>query len=312
MKKWKGDIFFLLAIGALVGGWFYLYPQHSDSPLSPIEAPPELAEENLFSYASPEGLELAYRLYEPQGKVRAVLVFMHDTMLHSGWYAGLGRALAQRGIAVYLPDRRSWGHSAGDRRELSKNKSVLTGDITALISVAESRYPQKEVFVGGHGRGAGLVMRYVAAQRPIAGVILVSPYISEDQPNLDPAGWQKFVTAHPIEAFLARSGLVDWPVWHYHWPKAMTEADPLVETRCSISCQQEVVPDDVNEAYQALMMPLLCLQGADDPLFDPDRAPDLMAHFATPDQQLEILPGVDALSIVDAAAGPVADWLDGQ
>jgi alpha-beta hydrolase superfamily lysophospholipase len=310
MQKWKGDITFLLVVGALIAGWMYLYPKAGDSPLSPLESPVDLQAADLPSYASPEGLKLSYRLYEPAGETMCVLVLLHDTLLHSGWYANLGRDLAAQGIAVYLPDRRGWGRSAGDRREVADNREVLTHDITAMIAVAQARYPQKEVFVGGHGRGAGLVLRYVASRHPLPGVILISPYISDDQLDLRPEGWRAFVNAHPGEAFLARAGLVHWPVWRYNWPISMVQADPWVESRCSISCQQETVPDDPAVAYSALTVPLLYLQGQEDPLLDADRAAEQVARFATRDVKVEALPDTDYLTVLEVAAAPIANWLE--
>ena len=309
MRKWKGDVVFLLVVGALVAGWITLYPDPVDSPLSPLETPTDLHVEQLGSYASPEGLKLSYRLYEPEREAKHVLVLLHDTLLHGAWYETLARNLAKRGIAVYLPDRRGWGHSAGSRREVSENREVLTDDITAMLAAAQARYPQRKVYLGGHGRGAGLVMRYVASARPVPGVILISPYISEDQPNLRPEGWQQFVSAHPGEAFLARAGLTHWPVWRYNWPQSMVDADPLIERRSSISWQQETVPDDPAAAYGALSAPLLLLQGEDDPLFDADRTTEVLDLFDAPDRQLETVPGADYLSILNLAADPVAEWL---
>jgi acylglycerol lipase len=310
MKKWKGDITFLLVVGALIAGWMYLYPKPGDSPLSPLEPPADLQAVDLPSYASPEGLKLSYRSYEPAGETECVLVLLHDTLLHGGWYANLGRDLAAQGIAVYLPDRRGWGRSAGDRREVAEDRDVLTDDITAMIAVAQARYPQKEVFLGGHGRGAGLVLRYVASRRPLPGVILISPYISDDQLDLRPEGWQAFASAHPGEAFLARAGLVHWPVWHYNWPISMVQADPWVESRCSISCQQETVPDDPAAAYSALTVPLLYLQGQEDPLLDAERAAEQVARFATHDVKVEALPDTDYLTVLEVAAAPIANWLE--
>ena len=340
MKKWKGDIAFLLIIAALVGGWMQLVPRPGQSLLSPLDPPVDLGVEPL-SYASPEGARLAYRLYEPAGEVKHVLVFLHDTLLHGGWYAELGRGLANEGVAVYLPDRRGWGYSSEEgpppippeacpeserrvrgegssrtgsartgRRKAAEDRAVLIADITAMIAVAQSRYPQREISLGGHGRGAGLAMEYVASRRPVAGVVLVAPYISDAQPNLDPKGWRQFVRAHPAEAFLAQSGLVDWTVWHVNWPRSMVEADPLIETICSISSMQETVPGDVQAAYSALSVPLLCVLGEDDPLFGAHDTPALVALFATPDKQIEIIPGVDYLGVISAAANPIARWLD--
>ena len=310
MKKWTGDILFLFVVAALVAGWMYLYPRPSDGPLSTVQTPPDLQTATLSSYASSEGLKLTYRLYEPRsGDVNSVLILLHDTLLHSGWYGNLGQALAERGIAVYLPDRRGWGHSAGDRQDTAENRDVLTDDIAALTAVAAARYPQKQVFLGGHGHGAGLAVRYVATRRAVAGVVLISPYITDAQPNLRPEGWRALVTAHPGEAFLARAGLVDWQIWRYNWPGAMRAADPLIETRCSITWQQETVPENLDAACRALTSPLLYLQGQDDPMFSASETSDLVACFAAPDRTLELVPGVDYLTIIDATAPTIAGWL---
>ena len=120
------------------------------------------------------------------------------------------------------------------------------------------------------------------------------------------------MSAHPGEAFLARSGLIYWRVWNYNWPREMIEADPLIKTEISIASIQETVPDDVDAAYAALTAPLLCIQGRNDPLFDPDKTAELMIRFATPDRQLETLPDVDYLSVIEVSANPIANWLDGR
>ena len=310
MGKWKGDIVFILVIAALIGGWMYLYPGDRESPLSSLAPPEDLSAEELPTYATLDGLKLAYRSYEPSGPATHVLVFLHDTLLHSGWYADMARDLASQGVAVLLPDRRGWGHSEGDRDEVAKDRSVLAQDIITTISVAQAKYPQSEIFVGAHGRAAGLVMRYTLAQRPIPGVVLIAPYISDDQPNLRPEGWHTLLIAHPGEAFLAQSGLFDWRVWRCNWPKPMVEVDPLIEVDLSITLMQETVPDDVDATYEALHVPLLCLQGQADPLFHPERTVALLERFATPDRQLEILPGADYLSVLNEAAGPIVRWLN--
>ena len=325
MQKWKGDVIFLLVVGALIAGWMYLYPKPGDSLLTPLEPPAEMQAaqpasaqpasaqaRDLPSYASPEGLKLSYRLFEPVEDPMCVLVLLHDTLLHGGWYANLGRDLAAHSVAVYLPDRRGWGLSAGDRQEVANDRDVLIHDITALVAAAQARYPQKKVFLGGHGRGAGLVLRYIAAGRPLPGVILISPYISEDQSNLRSEGWQEFASAHPGEAFLARSGLAHWPVWRYNWPRAMVEADPLIESRCSISCQQETVPNDPAAAYGALTVPLLYVQGGADPLLDETKTAVEIARFATKDVQVETLPNTDYLTVLEVAAAPIAHWLESK
>jgi alpha-beta hydrolase superfamily lysophospholipase len=309
VRKWTGDVVFLLLIGALVAGWLYLYPKPGESILTPLATPSDLNVRDLPSYVSPDGTKLSYRLYEPPGQATHVLVLLHDTLLHGGWYSALGRDLAARGIAVYLPDRRGWGHSPGDRRAVEADTSVLVEDITAVIAAAQSRYPQAPVYLGGHGRAAGLVTRYLASKRPVAGVVLLSPHLSDAQPNLNPDGWQELVSAHPVEAFLARQGLTYWRVWRYNWPASMTDADPLIEARTSISWQEEVAPEDIDAAYAALTVPLLTIQGERDPLFSANKAEELMARFPSSDQQLAIVPDTDYLTVIEGAADTIAGWL---
>ena len=89
----------------------------------------------------------------------------------------------------------------------------------------------------------------------------------------------------------------------------MVEADPLIETDYSISWMDETVPDDVAAVYSSVAVPLLLIEGEGDPLFDPGKAPDLLALLASTDPQLEIIPESDALSLIDTAAGPISNWL---
>ncbi len=305
--KWQGDLVFIIAVVFLIGGWFYLYPRSGSSELTTLDAPLDLDIEPR-TYAAPDGTALAYRLYVPSGQTQAVLVLLHDTLLHSAWYAELGYGLAAHGIAVLAPDRRGWGHSGGERQQ-NQDTTVLMEDIAALINVAQARYPLAPLYLGAHGRGAGLALSYIATRRPIAGVVLIAPIISDKQPNLSPSGWARLVKAHPIEAWLARAGLKQWAVWHYRWPKAMVEADPLLETTCSIACEQETYPVDLQTACQALNMPLLYVQGEQDFLFDQAKLADWMAQFATPNKQILLISDADYLGVLITAADPIADWI---
>lgn len=309
MKKWAGDLVFLAIAGLLIGGWFYLYPAPADSPLGPLDPPAELTLAETPTYASQDGLALAYRLYEPAATPQQVLILLHDTLLHGDWYADLGRALADEGVAVYLPDRRGHGRSAGDGPLEGTERQVLVKDIAAMVVAARNRYPQAAIYLGAHGRGAGLAMSYVAARRPVAGLVLLAPLIAEEQPNARAAGWRALARAHPIEELLAQSGLVHWHVWRYNWPASMLEADPLLRTGVSIADLAETVPEDVDATYSAVTVPLLVVQGAKDPLFFPERTEGWMSSFATADRYLETVAEADYLTVIPAAAEPIARWL---
>jgi len=312
MKKWKGDITFLVVVGVLVGGWLYLYPTPADSPLQPLDPPAELGAEEVPHYASQEGLALAYRLFEPAGAPQQVLIVVHDTLLHGGWYAELGQALAVEGVAVYLPDRRGRGRSAGEAPIEGAERADLVEDIAAMVVAARNRYPQAPIYLGAHGRAAGLATSYLAAGRPAAGLVLLTPVMSEGQPNVRQEGWHALARAHPVEALLAQSGLIHWHAWRYNWPSSMQEADPLLETGLSIADLLETMPDDLDAAYAAVTVPLLVVQGAQDPLFLPEQTEAWMSSFLTGDRYLETVAKADYLTVIPAAAEPIARWLAAQ
>jgi alpha-beta hydrolase superfamily lysophospholipase len=309
MKKWQGDIAFLLVVGALVGGWFYLYPSPADSPLQALEPPEGLAAGQISRYATPEGLAMAYRLFEPAGPPQQVLILLHDTLLHGGWYAELGEALAKEGVAVYLPDQRGRGRSAGTSPVEGAERAVLTEDIAAMVVAARNRYPTAPLYLGAHGRAAGLATGYLETRRPVAGLVLLAPVLSEGQANLRQEGWGALARAHPVEQLLARSGLVHWHAWRYNWPATMLQADPLLETALSIADLRETMPDDPEVASAAVRVPLLVVQGAADPLVYPERTEAWMGSFGTGDRYLETVAGADYLTVIPAAAEPIARWL---
>lgn len=309
MKKWQGDIAFLVIVGVLVGGWLYLYPTPADSLLQAPMAPAALAAGEVPHYASQEGLALTYHLFEPAGRPQQVLILLHDTLLHGGWYAALGQALAEEGVAVYLPDRRGHGRSAGEAPIEGAERAYLVEDIAALVVAARNRYPAAPVYLGAHGRGAGLATSYLATGRPAAGLVLLAPVLSEEQPNLRQEGWHALARAHPLEALLARSGLIHWHAWRYNWPAAMIKADPLLRTGLSIADLLETMPDDIDAALAAVTVPLLVVQGAADPLLFPERTEAWMGSFATGDRYLETVAGADYLTVIPAAAKPIARWL---
>jgi pimeloyl-ACP methyl ester carboxylesterase len=92
----------------------------------------------------------------------------------------------------------------------------------------------------------------------------------------------------------------------------MVDADPMLDSAISLADMAETVPEDPDAVYAGMAVPLLCVQGEDDPLFDADRTADLVSFFATADRRLETLPGAGYLTVLDVAANPIAHWLEGR
>lgn len=115
--------------------------------------------------------------WEPTGApVRAAAVLVHGLHDHPGRYAGLARALNERGVAVYAQDHRGHGASGGARQRVDSVEQ-LSGDVGLALAEARRRHPDKPLFLYGHSMG-GLVAAHMAAaegaQPALAGVVLSS------------------------------------------------------------------------------------------------------------------------------------------
>src|SRR3954471_1226752 len=100
---------------------------HSTAPGSPDLAdlsagPPPSSDRhqaNSASLAAADGVPLHYRSWLGVGsQPSAVLLILHGIASHGAWFGQTAVHLADRGVAVYAPDRRGSGLSKGPRGHL--------------------------------------------------------------------------------------------------------------------------------------------------------------------------------------------------
>jgi alpha-beta hydrolase superfamily lysophospholipase len=82
--------------------------------------PEKLKEGASWSFTSEDGTRLEGRKWVAQGKPRAILLALHGTQSHAGWYADLADRLKPHGWAVYAPDRRHSGLNNPGTKRLEK------------------------------------------------------------------------------------------------------------------------------------------------------------------------------------------------
>ncbi len=109
--------------------------------------------------------------------VRAVVLVAHGMAEHGARYARFGEALSARGYAVYAPDHRGHGRTAGSDDRLgwagADGWNGMVRDLERLLDLAREVHPGAPLVLFGHSMGSVLAQR-VAQRRggELAGLIL--------------------------------------------------------------------------------------------------------------------------------------------
>src|SRR5829696_1790316 len=88
-----------------------------------------------------DGLSLHYRRWLPTtDRPIASLLFVHGIASHGAWFAETATYLADRGVAVYAPDRRGSGLSGGQRGHLARYEQALD-DLDLFLDLMTREQP---------------------------------------------------------------------------------------------------------------------------------------------------------------------------
>lgn len=109
--------------------------------------------------------------------VRAVVVVAHGMAEHGARYARFGQALSARGYAVYAPDHRGHGRTAGGEERLgwtgADGWNGMVRDLERLLELARAAHPGMPLVLFGHSMGSVLAQRVAQLRgRELAGLIL--------------------------------------------------------------------------------------------------------------------------------------------
>ncbi len=263
-----------------------------------------------------DGTRLAYRSYAPR-KPQAVLVFFHGDGAHSGaGYAHLARALSERyAIAVITPDLRGHGESDGSRGDAPKPAAVWD-DISSMVALAQERFPDLPVFLGGHSSGAGLVLNYLAYPRhdAIDGVVMLAPELG---PFADThrAGSRPFAKTQNsrllVNALTGGKAFGSAPAVTFDYPLEALLKDQKLLTGYTVNMANAVMPRKPAEMLAEVKVPLAMWVGAEDEIIDPLKLATLL-YVPGRDRVAEAVNGATHQSLLLRAADSVGPWLQQQ
>ncbi len=133
-----------------------------------------------IKYVGYDGTQMFLSVYRPDNdNPRALLIVLHGLGSHAGDFREIGKYFAERGLAVYIPDLRGFGHYSGLKGHIM-NFEEFVEDMQNLVMHAKDRYLNKITFVFGSSLGGLIAARYVTKySREIDGLILQCPAVSQ-------------------------------------------------------------------------------------------------------------------------------------
>lgn len=327
--------FLLTALLALLSGCATF---SSSPPISAVPAQYDVASNaSAITLQTHNHLTLFGQWWQPGAGAapKAVILLVHGTYVHSGFYADWAEHLTEHGYAVLGFDMRGWGQSQGQgRRGFVQNFDEYLEDLRLAWRQVRERYPATPVFLQGESLG-GLVS-VLSQERgflPVDGMILNAPAIRPalEVGSLRSPNWLASATlwtlSLPGEVSPNMPVLVPGSVSEMFAGMAV-DSDALVDafkndrhvvhtalplgfiTALEEGCTQ------AQDNMRNVTVPLLILQGTEDMLVPLSSSEFVMENVGSQDKTLKIYSGMSHATLHDTGHekvwGDVVTWLDAR
>ena len=269
----------------------------------------------LEEVSADDGNKLVYRLYAPRHPL-AVLIFYHGSGSHSAaGYQHLARALSEQQIAVITPDIRGHGDSEGNRGAAPKTATVFD-DVSNMIEVAQQRFADLPVYLGGHDSGAGLAINYQSyPQREVVdGLVLLAPDMGPFYDTRRAKGpvFSKIDTSRLLVNLLTAGKAMGTALGSsFAYPAELYMKDSKLISGHTMNMTAAVTPRKPKDQLAELTMPVGVWVGAEDEMIDPAKLTDLVRSAARL-RTVATVPAETHFSLQLRAADAIGPWIREQ
>ena len=223
------------------------------------------------TFAAPDGLQLFYRAWLPDGEPKEAVALIPGYGDHSARLASVGEHLATHGFAAYAYDLRGHGRSHGTRGHVDVFDEYVA-DTAVFFDLVKESAPRERVTLFGHSFGGLVALTYVEQDpKGPVGLILSSPFLKL---RIQVPEWRaRFVH---LAAKLTPTSPIRNPVKGEMLSRdpdvaAAYEDDPLVDNLATVGWAEEALKAQTRARRRAetLSGPLLVVYSPDDPVSDP-------------------------------------------
>lgn len=269
------------------------------------------------NYIGYDGMQMFMSLFKPDDdKPRALLIVLHGLGSHAGDFRNIGEYFANRGLAVFIPDLRGFGHYSGLKGHVMRFDEY-TEDVQNLLMQAKDRYLNRITYLFGSSLGGVIAIRYVKTYpRDIDGLILHSPAVSQSLGigrGTKLAG--QLLSILNIKRYFSSD--INFEDASRN-PSVIKdhETDPLrvndVTPRFGIEGLK--ASDDAFNSASEIRLPVLLQQAGDDKLVKPQRSKEFLENLASEDKTWKLYEGLyHELHVEpekDQVLGDMAKWIE--
>lgn len=275
-----------------------------------------MSEATIAKYTGAGGLNIAYRVWAPEGDAKAVVVIVPGFNAHSGRYLWAGAELAAAGYAVYAVDLRGRGLSDGERFYVDSIADYVA-DVHGVVGIAKAAEPGKKLFLFGHSAGGVVATTYTldhAAE--LSGLICQSFAYKVPAPDFAIAALKGLSHLAPHAHVLALNNK-DFS----RDPAVVADmnADPLIahETQPTKTVASLARADDrLGQSFGTITLPVLIQHGTADAATKPAGSQEFFDKTGSSDKTLKLYEGHfhDLLNDLgkEIVLADIKGWLDAR
>jgi acylglycerol lipase len=162
---WVLPAFLILGLGGCVA---HLVPEGLR-----IEAPTETP----YAFVMPDGTLLHYRVWEPAGRPKAIVLALHGMDDSRDAWEFPASAFTAAGIEIISPDQRGFGSTV--QRGYWAGTATMVSDARQMALLVHDAHPHTRLFLMGESMGGAVLMCLAASPNPppVDGYVLVSPAV---------------------------------------------------------------------------------------------------------------------------------------